>query len=74
MTIYMAWIWDAWWEQQIPVGCFMTEQEAEDAVDILLKRCGNGLTEEQKKSRFDISIYESMLGRIMPETVSFIAD
>lgn len=61
MTVYMVWLWDWWWEQQIPIGVFTTEENASAAAEIAIEQKRKEEPENVPDDRYEVNIEETIL-------------
>lgn len=61
MKVYMVWLFDWFWEQSIPIGVFMTEDEAARAAEIVVSRKREEDPDNVPEDRYDINIEETQL-------------
>ena len=61
MKVYMAWLFDWWWEQSIPIGVYTTESLAAKACEIVIKQKRKEEPENVPDDRYDVNIEETYI-------------
>ena len=58
MNVYVVWLFDYWWEQQLPIGVFSTEFNAARAAEIAIEQKRASDPKNVPDDRYDINIEE----------------
>ena len=73
MEVYVACIFDYFYEQSFLVGVFTTEAQAEDAVNIVIEQKKHTDPELCPEGRFSIDIFETKLDGFNTTLIDYLA-